>query len=105
MSLILVATVGGVLLERWIGCSPGDVWGYAGAEPWTRPETVRGPPPPCSTRHCARRRSRASAPHCSAHPSGRLGHRNLLAIARCAVTQLDGPALQSAADRDDRRHP
>src|SRR3954462_2790949 len=46
-----------------------DVWGYAGAEPGTRPETVRGPPPPCSTDHCARRREgtvdqrRTGAPH------------------------------------------
>src|SRR3954453_22699045 len=45
MSLILVATVGGVLLERFssVACRT-DAWGYAGAEPGTRPATVRGPP-------------------------------------------------------------
>jgi hypothetical protein len=54
MSLILVATVGGVLLERCVVARRSDVWGYAGAERGTRPETVRGPSPPCSTVHDAR---------------------------------------------------
>src|SRR3954467_10092093 len=54
MSLILVATVGGVLLERCVVARRSDVWGYAGAERWTRSATVRGPLQPCSTRHCAR---------------------------------------------------
>src|SRR3954451_6051599 len=45
MSLILVATVGGVLLERFSSVARRtDAWGYAGAEPGTRPATVRGPP-------------------------------------------------------------
>jgi hypothetical protein len=30
MSLILVATVGGVLLERCVVARRSDVWGYAG---------------------------------------------------------------------------
>src|SRR6476620_2062533 len=54
MSLILVATVGGVLLERCVVARRSGVWGYAGAERWTRSATVRGPLQPCSTRHCAR---------------------------------------------------
>src|SRR4051795_5460200 len=62
MSLILVATVGGVLLERVSVARRSDVWGYAGAEPGTRPGTVRGPHPSCSTDHCARRRVSAARP-------------------------------------------
>src|SRR4051794_32912554 len=60
MSLILVATVGGVLLERCVVARRSGVWGYAGAERWTRSASVRGPRPPCSTRHCARRRASAA---------------------------------------------
>src|SRR3954466_11512858 len=62
MSLILVATVGDVLLERVSVALRSDVWGYAGAEPGTRPGTVRGPHPSCSTDHCARRRVSAVRP-------------------------------------------
>src|SRR5438128_12618117 len=61
MSLILVATVGGVLLERVSVARRSDVWGYAGAEPGTRPGTVRGPHPSCSTDHCARKRTPTSS--------------------------------------------
>src|SRR4051812_50214119 len=59
MSLILVATVGGVLLERCVGARRTVVWGHAGAERGTRPATVRGPPtavfdrPLCQTRETA----------------------------------------------------
>ena len=82
----------------------GDVWGYAGAEPWTRPATVRGPPPPCSTGHCARRaRERrpaaasgradasgpASAPDGGQHAGGGLGDRDLLARVGRPVAELD----------------
>src|SRR3954470_8089864 len=62
MSLILVATVGGVLLERCVVARRSGVWGYAGAERWTRSATVRGPLQPCSTSHCARRRVGPVAP-------------------------------------------
>src|SRR6476469_8343643 len=55
MSLILVATVCGVLLERCVVARRSGVWGYAGAERWTRSAPVRGPLQPCSTSHCARR--------------------------------------------------
>src|SRR5689334_21394867 len=44
MSLILVATVSGVLLERLSVGSPDGRVGYAGAERGTRAATVRGPP-------------------------------------------------------------
>src|SRR3954454_8539585 len=101
MSLILVATVGGVLLERVSVARRSDVWGYAGAEPGTRPGTVRGPHPSCSTDHCARRRVSAVRPRPEARGesarhegagspqllpddrwawSGRLGDRDLFAL-------------------------
>src|SRR5436853_6911105 len=44
MSLILVATVGGVLLEQLRRCPPDGRVGHAGAERGPRPATVRGPP-------------------------------------------------------------
>src|SRR5829696_6564221 len=68
MSLILVATVGGVLLERVSVARRSDVWGYAGAEPGTRPETVRGPLPPCSTDHDARSQDESCGQEQSALP-------------------------------------
>src|SRR4051794_1193803 len=121
MSLILVATVGGVLLERCVVARRSGVWGYAGAERWTRSRTVRGPHTPCSTVHCARKRTPSSSrarklgreppdeaeklsAHRGEHPSGPLGDRNLLAGVGGPVAQLDRPALQPAPHRDDRRH-
>src|SRR3954447_46922 len=62
MSLILVATVCGVLLERCVVARRSGVWGYAGAERWTRSAPVRGPLQPCSTSHCARRAEDADGP-------------------------------------------
>src|SRR5690348_9376735 len=67
MSLILVATVSGVLLDESAVARRTDAWGYAGAEPGTRPATVRGPPtavfsrPLCQTaeRHRSGRRTGA----------------------------------------------
>src|SRR5213080_2674009 len=56
ISLILVATVARYSSDMCTVARRTDAWGYAGAEPGTRPETVRGPPPPCSTDHCARGR-------------------------------------------------
>src|SRR3954468_24219015 len=113
MSLILVATVGGVLLERCVVARRSGVWGYAGAERWTRSRTVRGPHTPCSTVHCARKRTPSSsraldgAEELSAHrgepPSDPLGDRNLLAGVGGPVAQLDRPALQPAPHCDDRR--
>src|SRR5215210_6523410 len=77
MSLILVATVGGVLLERCVVARRSDVWGYAGAERWTRPGTVRGPPPPCSTDHDARSREERCGQEQPATPHRALGARSL----------------------------
>src|SRR3954451_21182674 len=105
MSLILVATVGGVLLERVSVARRSDVWGDAGAEPGTRPGTVRGPHPSCSTDHCARRRVSAARPRPErarhevdavlqllsddrSDSGGRLGDRDLLALSGGPVAQL-----------------
>src|SRR3712207_592469 len=75
MSLILVATVGGVLLERCVVARRSGVWGYAGAERWTRPATVRGPPPPCSTDHDARSPEESRGQEQSAASRGAVGAR------------------------------
>src|SRR3954466_3771526 len=118
MSLILVATVGGVLLERCVVARRSGVWGYAGAERWTRSRTVRGPHTPCSTVHCARKRTPSSSrprklgrepldgaeklsPHRGQHPDGGLADGHLLALPARPVAQLDRPALQPAPHCDD----
>src|SRR4051795_9923885 len=80
MSLILVATVGGVLLERFSSVARRtDAWGYAGAERGTRPATVRGPPtavfsrPSCQIHEerftAGPHRPRRAGGHCPSRPS------------------------------------
>src|SRR3954452_882295 len=76
MSLILVATVGGVLLERCVVARRSGVWGYAGAERWTRSRTVRGPRTPCSTDHDARSREERRGQEESAAPHRAVGARS-----------------------------
>src|SRR5215212_7630800 len=108
MSLILVATVGGVLLERCVVARRSGVWGYAGAERWTRSRTVRGPHTPCSTVHCAREKNPSPsrprklgrepldgpeklAADGGQDPGAGVGDRDLLAVSCLPVADLDGP--------------
>src|SRR5918998_6059256 len=107
MSLILVATVGGVLLERRSCARPERRVGVRrGRCGWTRRATVRGPPtavfdrPLCQKKdppppHPSQARGGAlaggrgrgplSAPDGGQHPGGRLADRHLLALPRRPV--------------------
>src|SRR3954464_9640332 len=108
MSLILVATVCGVLLERCVGARRTVVWGHAGAERGTRPATVRGPPtavfehPLCQTHETAvgPRPGPGLTADGGDHSGRGIGDRDLGPLPRRPVPQLDDPVGQPATDGD-----
>src|SRR5947209_858904 len=104
ISLILVATVARYSSDVCAVARRTDAWGYAGAEPGTRPTTVRGP-------RVGRVRpsivpdARGSAAGSGNDALSGLRDRDLLALAAGPVAHLDGALGQPAADGHDRGHP
>src|SRR5947209_2925131 len=103
ISLILVATVARYSSDVCAVARRTDAWGYAGAEPGTRPTTVRGP-------RVGRVRpsivpdARGSPAGSGNNALGGPGDRDLLAGTAGPVAQLDRPLRQPAADGHDRGH-